>query len=101
LANSGILIDEEWASWRRANDRYDSAYVDPTSVDATIYDREKNPTAQSWFKRTATHLPVDMAFYTDLLDRHGVEWTVLSSDDPGIVLYEDDVQIVVVPRKKD
>ena len=73
LANGGTLTDEEWASWRLANERYQAAYADPTSVDSTIYDCDKNPTAQSWFKSTATHLLVDLPFYTDLLDRHGVD----------------------------
>lgn len=98
LANSGKLSSEDWASWRRTNDNYDAAYVDPSTVDASIYDRAINPSAQSWFKSTATHLLVGLEFYTDLLRRYDVEWQVLYSNDPGILLYEDDVQIVVTPR---
>jgi len=41
---------------------------------------------------------VGLEFYTDLLRRYDVEWQVLYSNDPGILLYEDDVQIVVTPR---
>lgn len=61
--------------------------------------RMNNPTAQSWFKSTAKHLLEDLDFYTDLLRRHGVEYQELHSDDPGTVLYEDEVQIVVAPRQ--
>lgn len=100
LANTGMLSDDDWAAWRHANDRFDSAYVDPATVDASVYDREINPTAQSWFKSTAKHLIADLHFYEDLLRRHEIEFQVLRSDDPGTLLYEDEVQIVVAPRWK-
>lgn len=40
-----------------------------------------------------------MEFYTDLLNRYDVGWRVLYSNDPGKVLYEDAVQIVVAGNK--
>ncbi|MET3773585.1 hypothetical protein ACJJV6_17180 [Arthrobacter nitrophenolicus] len=43
------------------------------------------------------HLLTGVEFYTELLTRYGVGWQVLYSHDPGNVLYEDDVQIVVAP----
>jgi hypothetical protein len=95
LAASGKLSEEDRAAWRRANDRADCAYTDPATVDASVYDREINPTAQSWFKSTATHLLANLRFYEDLLQRYGIECQILTSDNPGIPLYEDDVQIVV------
>ncbi|SDL25593.1 hypothetical protein SAMN04487916_10776 [Arthrobacter sp. ov407] len=100
LAASGRLGAEDWAAWRSANDRADCAYVDPATVDASVYDREINPTAQAWFKTTATHLllHINMDFYEDLLRRYRVDYEVVTSDDPGSLLYEDDVQIVVAPR---
>lgn len=49
-------------------------------------------------KRTATHLLTGVEFYTDLLHRYGVGWRVRYSNDPGRILYEDDVQIVVAPH---
>lgn len=98
LANNGRLSSQDWASWRRANDHYDSAYLDPSTVNKSIYDSAINPSAQSWFKCTATHLLVGVDFYTDLLGRYDVDWQVLYSNDPGKVLYEDDVQIVVAPH---
>ena len=100
LASSGILSAEDWAEWRRANDRADAAYLNPTTVDASVYDRVINPTAQSWFKSTAKHILADLHFSEELLRRHHVEYRKLHSDDPGTVLYEDEVQIVVTPRLK-
>jgi hypothetical protein len=35
--------------------------------------------------------------YLQLLDTHGVECVELRSADPGRVVYEDDVQVVVTP----
>ena len=98
LAKDGRLSAEDWASWRSANDLSDAAYADPSTVDRSVYDRAINPSAQSWFRRTATHLLTGVEFYTDLQHRYGVGWRVLYSNDPGRVLYEDDVQIGVAPH---
>lgn len=98
LAKDGRLSAEDWASWRSANDHYDAAYADPSTVDRSVYDHAINPSAQSWFKRTAVHLVTGVKFYTDLLHRYDVNWRVRYSNDPGRVLYEDDDQIVVAPH---
>lgn len=100
LARDGKLSDQDWVAWRKANDYFDSAYTDPSTVDKLIYDRAVNPSAQSWFKRSATDLIAGVEFYTDLLGRYGIGWQVLYSNDPGLVLYEDDVQVVVAPRTR-
>ncbi|MET3175959.1 UNVERIFIED_ORG: hypothetical protein ABIB52_003832 [Arthrobacter sp. UYCu721] len=95
LAKEGRLSAEDWACWRSANDYYDAAYATP---DKSIYDIAVNPSAQAWFKPTATHLLSKIDFYTDLLRRYDVDCQVFYSTDPGRVLYEDDVQIVVIPH---
>ncbi|WP_104061549.1 hypothetical protein [Arthrobacter sp. 4R501] len=99
LARDGRLSSQDWASWRRSNDHYDSAYLNPSTVDKSIYDHAINPTAEAWFKCTAGHLLVRVEFYTDLLSRYAVEWQVLHSNDPGRLLYEDGVQIIVAPHE--
>lgn len=71
LAKDGRLSAEDWASWRSANDHYDAAYADPSTVERSVYDRAINPTAQSWFKRTAADLVTGVEFYKDLLHRYG------------------------------
>jgi hypothetical protein len=99
LAKDGRLSTQDWASWRSANDHYNAAYADPSIVDRTVYDGAIHPAVQSWFKRTAAHLLTGVEFYTDLLNRYDVGWRVLYSNDPGKVLYEDAVQIVVAGNK--
>ncbi|GAA3284797.1 hypothetical protein [Paenarthrobacter aurescens] len=94
LAKEGSLSPEDWRQWRSANDFYGEAYVTPG---ASFY---AAPGAQAWFKLTAAHLVGRIDFYTDLLRRHDVPCSAVYSSDPGVVLYEDDVQVVVVPYKR-
>lgn len=92
LAKEGKLSPEDWGRWRSANDFYDTAYPTP---DKSVY---ATPAAQAWFKPAATHLFSRIQFYVDLLRRHNVPCRVVYSADPGAVLYEDDVQVVVIPH---
>lgn len=98
LGRSGALTPEEHAAWRAGNDWYNSAYPDPTDVDADVYDLSVNPQATAWFKCSATHLLERIPEYLEILHTHGVECIRVESDDPGRIVYEDDVQIVVVPH---
>jgi len=50
-----------------------------------------------WFKSSADHLLRRLPGYLALLDRHGVAWTEHTSSEPGHILYEDAVQVVVAP----
>lgn len=97
LARSGRLSEADWDWWRANNDWFESAYVDPGTVDPTIFDRAVNPYTSCWFKSSASHLLGRIPGYLALLDRHAVPWVERRSSDPGRVLYEDDDQIVVVP----
>lgn len=72
---------------------------DPSASNPAVYDPVVNPQAAAWFKDSATHLLERIEPYLDLLKRHGVPCVRLVSDDPGQVVYEDAVQIVVVPHK--
>ncbi|MGO4145256.1 hypothetical protein AB4Y77_09250 [Paenarthrobacter sp. YAF11_1] len=99
LAKTGKLCDEDHRWWQTANAWYDAAYPDPNLADPTVYDRTINPHAQAWFKTSAAHLLKRIPGYVDLLDRYGVKWEEVRSSDPGRVLYEDDVQVVVVPNR--
>ncbi|MFE2206691.1 hypothetical protein [Streptomyces rubiginosohelvolus] len=99
LAREGRLSDEQHRFWRAGNDWYDAAYTDPSRVDPSVYDPDVNPGAVAWFKGTATHLLDRIPGYLALLAAHGVPCERLESADPGRVVYEDDVQIVVVPRQ--
>lgn len=98
LAFNGELSEEE-DRFRRINNRwYDAAYPNPSRVDPTVYDHELNPRAAAWFKGTAVHLLRRVTGYLAILDRHGVAYVTLRTDDPGRIVYEDPYQVVAVPR---
>ncbi len=99
LAHRDLLSgqDREWLAF--SNAWGDAAYTDPATVDATIFDKAVHPLATCWFKSTAEHLLLQVSGYLDLLDRYGVEWREQRSADPGRRIYEDDVQVVVVPHR--
>lgn len=97
LAREGALTDEDYQWWARANAWFDAAYPDPSSIDPSVYVRAVNPKAQAWFKTTAGHLLAGVPQYLALLERYGVSWEVARTSNPGIILYEDDVQVVVNP----
>jgi hypothetical protein len=101
LARSGALNPEDWAWWRAGNDWYDAAYLNPASIDPTIFNKEIYPHASCWFKESATHLLDRVPGYLALLDRYGVEWVLRQSLDPGKIIYEDRDQVVVVPHDHD
>ncbi|WP_217196818.1 hypothetical protein [Streptomyces buecherae] len=98
LAREGRLTAEQERFRRTSNAWYDAAYTNPSHVDPSVYDRERHPTAVAWFESSARHLIERADGYLEILTAHGVEWVRLSSTDPGRVLYEDAVQIVVVPH---
>ena len=97
LARSGRLTEAEWRWWRAANDRFDAAYPNPARTDSALFDKTVHPVTSCWFRATATALLDGIPGYLQLLDRYGVGWHRLESDDPGRVLYSDDYQVVVVP----
>ncbi|WP_207552236.1 hypothetical protein [Mycobacteroides abscessus] len=97
LAWSGRLSEIDWSWWRSNNDWLNAAYADPATVDATLFDKAKNPAVSCWFKSTANHLLDRVPGYLALLERHGIAWTVRRTSEPGRILYRDDVQVVVAP----
>lgn len=92
-----MLSPSDWAWWRSNNDWLDAAYVDPATIDPTLFDPAKKPRITCWFKSSADHLLGRLPGYLALLDRHGVAWTEHTSSEPGHILYEDAVQVVVAP----
>ncbi|MEU6659104.1 hypothetical protein [Streptomyces sp. NPDC046821] len=98
LGRSGKLSEAQERFRRENNAWYDQAYTDPSTVDPSVYDPAVNPTATAWFKPTATHLLERIGGYLEILAAHGVDCRLVRSADPGRVIYEDDVQVVVVAR---
>ncbi|MFF3772073.1 hypothetical protein [Streptomyces sp. NPDC002232] len=101
LARDGRLSDEQESFRRSNNSWYDAAYTDPSTVDPQVYDGKVNPGAAAWFKSSATHLIARVSGYLEILSAHGVDCQTVRSADPGRIVYEDDVQIVVVPYALD
>lgn len=99
LAHKGKLSDIERAAWRAGNDWFNLAYPDPSESNPGVSDSQVNPQAAAWFKETATHLLERIEPYLEMLRQHGVPFVRLVSDNPGQVIYEDEVQVVVVPYK--
>lgn len=99
LAGDGRLGCEEDHFRRINNQWYDSAYPDPSDVDPTVYDHERNPYAAAWFKVTSTHLLQRVDGYLAILDRHGVGYEIKRTDHPGRIIYEDAYQVVAVPLR--
>ncbi|MEW2066322.1 hypothetical protein [Streptomyces sp. NPDC007346] len=97
LAREGRLTEEQELFRRKHNSWYNAAYTDPSTVDPAVYDHEINPGAAAWFKPSARHLLARVPGYLEILAAHGVDCRLLRSADPGRVIYEDDVQVVVVP----
>ncbi|MCX4725072.1 hypothetical protein [Streptomyces sp. NBC_01306] len=97
LARDGKLNEDEYRFWRANNDWYNAAYPDPSTTDPTVYDYELHPGAVAWFKSTAAHLIDRVSGYLEILDAHGVPCERIESPSPGRIIYEDDVQVVVVP----
>ncbi|MEU4763965.1 hypothetical protein AB0H12_11960 [Actinosynnema sp. NPDC023794] len=98
LAREGVLTAEQERFRRENNDWFDAAYVTPSDVDPTVYDREVNPAAVAWFKASAHHLIERVDGYLEILAAHGVVCERVESGDPGRIVYEDEHQVVVVPR---
>jgi hypothetical protein len=99
LARSGRLTDAEWTWWRANNDQLGAAYTDPATVDPALFDRTVHDEVRCWFKSSAEHLIALVPGTLRLLDTYGVAWVERRSLRPGRVLYEDDVQVVVVPNR--
>ncbi|WP_370247580.1 hypothetical protein [Nocardioides sp.] len=98
LGRSGRLTPEQERFRVEHNAWYDAAYPDPSTVDPTVYDHTVNPGAVAWFRSTATHLIARVDGYLEILASHGVACVRVESDDPGRIVYADDVQAVVVPH---
>ena len=67
-------------------------------TDPAVYDGHLNQCATACFKDSATHLLERVPRYLEILNAHGVPCERVEAGDPGRIIYEDDVQIVVVPH---
>lgn len=98
LGKRGLLSAEEERFRRTTNAWYDATYVDPMSVDPTVYDPDINPRATTWFVPTAKHLMDPIPGYLAILAAHNLPCERYTSADPGRIIYEDPHQVVVIPN---
>lgn len=95
LGRQGMLTEAEEALRIKHNAWYDAAYADPSASGTGAYDTAD---AEAWFRVDgASELLNRIHVYTDILDAHRIAWECIRSDDPGLIIYEDDVQIVARP----
>ncbi|MFJ9178647.1 hypothetical protein [Streptomyces sp. NPDC102360] len=100
LGRDGQLTTDQERFRSENNAWYDAAYTDPSTVDPSVYDPAVNAGATAWFKPSAAHLIERVAGYLEILAEHDVDCRMVKSTDPGRVIYEDDVQVVVIPRAR-
>lgn len=98
LGKRGLLSAAEEHFRRTTNAWYDATYVNPTSVDPTVYDPDINPRATAWFVPTAEHLMEPIPRYLAILAAHNLPCERYTSSDPGRIIYEDPNQVVVIPN---
>jgi hypothetical protein len=100
LAREGRLSEEQERFRRTNNDWYDANYANPSDSDPTVYDHQLNPGAVAWFKVSSAELIKRVDGYLEILAGHGVACERAESSEPGKITYEDENQVVVVPRQK-
>ncbi|WP_018683574.1 hypothetical protein [Actinokineospora enzanensis] len=98
LARRGVLSGEQEAFRRVSNDWFDANFTNPGTVDPSVYDQGLHPGAVAWFKASAGELIERVTGYLEILDQHQVGWVRLAATDPGLIIYEDEHQVVAMPR---
>ncbi|TNJ32643.1 hypothetical protein [Arenimonas terrae] len=94
LRDEGDLTVDEHQELRLALSWFNENLRIPSALDRTEHRR-----AISWFKPAAAEAIRRMWQLKGLLDIHGLHVDVLRTTDPGIVVHEDDWQVVAKPRK--
>lgn len=72
--------------------------VVPSKFDRSSNSR-KETRGLSWFKATASEHIKYMRELAEILKRHGIIVNVVSSSQPGYIVFEDDFQVVAEPFK--
>lgn len=89
------LSESERQWWKANNDWFETHLTDPATIDSTVFERSTHPQTSSWFRHEADRFIQRAHGYLNILDEHGVAWIELCSNEPGPILYSDEVQIVV------
>jgi hypothetical protein len=56
--------------------------------------------AITWFKESAmgSRVVQELHIYHEIATRHGTEIELISSESPGVIIYEDEFQIATIPK---
>lgn len=93
LAKRGLLTADEEAFRRATNVWYNANIPLPTASRPDLYG-EAWPDGVAWFKRTAYEPLARVPGYLRILEFHVIPWEARQGHDVGLILYEDEVQVV-------
>lgn len=99
LRETGSLSEIEVAQLKDLSDWFDKNLKKPARFNRTKskgYYRRKTK-GISWFKSSASEHLNRIRDFTVILEQHGVHVRMISTDRPGYITYEDDIQVVAEP----
>lgn len=96
LRRAGVLSAADEAQYFDIDDWFNTHLPNPP-----FYNDGNSVGAVTWFK---SPVPLEMSERIDtlmgILASHGVDHDVLSADDPGEHIYEDEFQVGIIPRER-
>lgn len=69
----------------------------PEKFSRTRNDYHKNTHGLSWLKPSATEALEHLRALATIMDDHGIPVSMITTEKPGYVVYEDDLQVVAEP----
>ena len=91
LIKRGIATDEEVAEYQRVLGWFNQNLPDPP-----FYDEGNPMQGVTWFTEAGRPMIEEMRPLLGILDRHGVSYEIVESENPGKVIYRDQYQIGVI-----
>lgn len=96
LRRAGVLSADEEAQYFDIDDWFNAHLPNPP-----FYEDGNSVGAVTWFKTPVTlEMSERITMLMNILTAHGVEHDVVSADDPGEQIYEDDFQVGIIPRER-
>ncbi len=96
LRRADLLTTEEEELYFDVDDWFRAALPSPP-----FYGDGNSIGAVTWFKKSAAARMIErLQPLQRILDAYGVEHEVAVSTDPGLVIYEDDFQVGVIPHRR-
>lgn len=92
-----LVTEYEEAQIRRHLDWLDLNLPKPEKFSRTRNDYHKNTHGLSWLKPTSKEALEHLRALASILEEHGIPTTMITTEKPGFVVYEDDYQVVAEP----